>query len=451
MSERSEMLANEKIGKLLFKLSVPATVGMMVQALYNLVDTIFVGRVSMLAIAGIGIVLPIQMIVMAIAQAIGIGGASIISRSLGAKDIERAEKTMGNIFTLVLTMSFSIAFFGSIFLEEILRAFGATENILPYSMDYLSIIFLGTIFFSFAMASNNVVRAEGNAKIAMITMFISAGLNIILDPIFIFAFQMGVRGVAIATVLAQASTATYLAYYFVSGKSSMKVQVKYLKLDLRIVKETFAIGSAAFARQVAGSMMTVILNHNLAIYGGDVAIAAYSVIYRLLMFTAMPIFGVVQGLQPIVGFNYGAKQFERVKEAVRLAVVVTTAIATVGFLMLMVFTGFFIGLFNKDPEMMAIGIKATRMIVFALPLVGFQMVGASLFQSIGKALPAFILSLSRQTLFLIPLVLALPLFWGLIGIWIAFPLADSLAFGITLFMVAKEMKVLNQQVVVTEK
>lgn len=442
MGNHSEMLANEKIGRLLFKLSAPAIVGMIVQALYNLVDAIFIGRgLGVLAIGGIAIVFPIQMLIMAVAQTIGIGGASIISRSMGSGDIKRAEKTMGNVFSLVVIISVVVTVFGSIFILPILKLFGATENILPYSLEYLRIIFLGTIFFTFAMATNNVVRAEGNAKVAMFTMLISAGLNIFLDPIFIFGLKMGVAGAALATVIAQATTAIYLVYYFLSGKSEMRFHSKDLKLNRDILKETFAIGAAAFFRQVAGSIMAVILNNLLVFYGGDVSIAVFGVINRLLMFTFMPMFGIVQGLQPIVGFNYGAKQFRRVKEAIDLSILITTIMSTLGFLILMSSPHVLLGIFNKDMNFINHGKHAIRIIVLAFPLIGFQIVGASMFQAIGKAVPSLILSMSRQILFFIPLVLILPLFFQLNGVWLAFPAADILSFLITLILFAREMKI----------
>ncbi|KAB3524964.1 MATE family efflux transporter [Alkaliphilus serpentinus] len=443
--QHSKMLGTEKISKLLIKMSAPAIVGMMVQALYNLVDTIFVGRgVGTMAIAGLTIAFPIQMLVMAIAQTIGIGGASIISRSLGAGDKERAERTMGNIFMLVIAISSFTAIFGMIFIEPILKLFGATDTILPYSIEYMRVILLGTVFFTFAVASNSIVRSEGNAKVAMYTMLISAGLNIILDPIFIFVFKMGIAGAAIATVLAQASTAIYLVFYFIYGKSTLTFKVKNLKPDFKIISETFIIGASSFARQVSGSFIAIILNNTLSFYGGDLAIAAYGIINRLMMFIFMPLFGVVQGLQPIVGYNYGAKQFHRVKETIYLSFKATTVMATTGFVFLLVFPEFLMSIFSKDKELLDFAVSAIRIIVFALPLIGVQVVGASMYQAIGKAIPSIVLSMSRQVLFLIPLVLILPLFFKLQGVWIAFPIADLLSTLVTITLVAREFRLFNQ-------
>lgn len=456
MDERSAMLGNEKIWRLLIKLSVPAMIGMIVQALYNVVDTIFVGQgVGVMAIAGISVAFPIQMMVMAFSQMFGIGGASIISRSLGEGNVEKAEKTMGNVFALVLIMSAIISVLGSIFVEPLLRLFGATDEILPYAAAYISIILKGTIFFSFSMASNNIVRSEGNAKTAMTTMLISAGLNLILDPIFIFdtvpvlnipGLDLGIRGGALATVISQATTAIYLTFYFLRGKSTVSFSVKNLKLEFAIVKEIITIGFASFTRQIASSLMAIAINNSLATYGGSMSIAVYGVIMKLLQFSVMPLLGIVQGLQPIIGFNFGAKQLERVKEGIKLGIAAAVTLATVAYLAIMIFPEAIISIFSDDAQLQTSGVHAVRVVMLVMPLVGFQVVGASYFQAVGKAIPSLILSMSRQILFLIPLVLILPLFFELEGVWVAFPTADILSIAVTFFVLRRDMKILNQQI-----
>lgn len=446
MNEHSEILDKEKIGKLLFKLSAPAMVGMLVQAMYNIVDTIFVGRaVGFMGIAGLTIVFPIQILVMAFAQTIGIGGASIISRSLGAGDMERANKTFGNIISLVILISAAVMLIGGFYLEPVLRIFGATESILPYSAEYLSIILFGTFFFVLAVACNNVARAEGNAKVAMNTMLISAGLNIVLDPIFIFGLNMGIRGAALATVLAQASMSLYLIYYFLSGKSTLILKLENMKLNANILRETLAIGASSFTRQASASIMVVIINNSLAFYGGDLTIAVFGVINRLLMIAFMPMFGIVQGLQPIIGFNYGAGKPDRVRRSIQLSVLVTTGMSVFAFLCFMLFPEFLIRVFSSEQELIQLGTEAIRIITLALPLVGYQLIGAGIYQALGKPLPALVLSMSRQVLFFIPLVLLLPLFFQLQGIWMAFPTADLLAFIVTYVLVRGEMRMLQEE------
>jgi putative MATE family efflux protein len=447
VDERSHMLANEKISKLLLKLSVPAIIGMLVQAFYNLVDTIFVGHAygtdSIQAIAGIAVAFPIQMIGMAVSLAIGIGGASIISRRMGEREMQKANKTFSNLIFLSILSSFLITGAGIYFIVPLLKIFGATDTILPYSLDYLEVILYGTVLFSLAMVTNAVARSEGNAKVAMASMMISGGLNIILDPVFIFGFGMGIRGAAIATVLAQAIGVIYITRYFLSGNSTLRFHPADLKPDIKIIKEVLAIGASPFARNVSSSFMVIILNNLLAFYGGDIAIAVFGIISKLLMFTLMPMFGIIQGLQPIVGFNYGAKNFERVKESVKLAILVTTGMSIAGFLLIYLFPEQLFSIFSADHQLIIEGKYAVRIVVMATPLVGFQVVGGALYQALGKAKPSLFLSMCRQVLFLIPLVLILPKYLELIGVWAAFPLADTLAFTVTLIMVIREFKLLS--------
>ncbi len=450
---RSKILGTESIGKLLLKLSLPATVGMLVQALYNLVDTIFVGQgVGRLGIAGIAVVFPITMLVMAISMTIGVGGASVVSRALGAGDPKKASRIAGNVFTLAFVFSI-VVMSGYPFIEQVLKIFGATPGVLPYAKQYLFVIIFGVPFILFSMAGNNLVRAEGNAKTAMVTMLIGAITNMILDPIFIFGLKMGISGAALATVVGQCMSFLYLLFYFVSGKSSIKIHLHDFLLHWKIVGEMLAVGSAAFARQVASSLMVAILNNSFKVYGGDVALAVFGVVFRLMMFVLMPMFGVIQGMQPIAGYNYGAKRIERVKSVVWFSVLITTLVGLLGFFVMMVFPDAVFRMFSSDVELRKMGIPAMRIIVVTLPIVGFQVVGGGFYQALGKALPSLILSMSRQILFLIPLVLILPHFYGLNGVWASFPLADALAFLFTIVMMVLEWRELTrmQRVVKTLK
>jgi len=433
--KNNHILADDNIGKLLFRLSAPATLGMFVMALYNVVDTIFIGHsVGKLGIAGISIVFPFQMFVMAIGQTLGIGGASLISRSLGAGNIEKAEKTLGNVIFSVVIFGISLAIFGSFFIDKILLVFGATETILPYAREYMQIILFGTILFTFLMSSNNIIRSEGKAKVAMGTMIISAVLNIILDPIFIFSFKMGVRGAAIATVIAQFISVIYIVFFFCSGKSVLKFKLINLKFNIPILKEVFAIGASAFARQSAQSFLIIVLNNSLGLYGGDISIAVFGVVSKLIRFIIMPIFGIAQGLQPIAGFNYGAKQYGKAWKALKLALFSGVTISTLGSLLVISIPGTLMKIFTNDTLLINEGVHSLKIFILAFPLVGFQVVGATVFQAFGKAIPALFLSLSRQILFLIPLILILPGFFHLDGIWFAFPVSDVLATIVTLMM-----------------
>ena len=443
MKQLTARLGEERISKLLVNLSVPATIGMMVNALYNLVDTIFVGRgVGALAIGGLTIAFPIQMFIMAFAQMIGIGAASAISRSLGAKDIEKADYVAGNSFLCIIVLSSIIAAIGLIFTEPMLRFFGSTETILPYAKDYITIILWGSVFFSFAMSSNNLIRAEGNAKVAMATMLIGAILNIILDPIFIFVFKMGVKGAALATVISKFISFLYVLTYLYSGKSSLKVKLHHLKPKMHIIIEILTVGFASFARHVTGSVVAIVVNNSLRIFGGDMALIIVGIVHRVTMFVFMPLFGVIQGMQPIVGFNYGAKKLDRVKEAIKLSLIVTTAIATFGWLIIELFPFSIISVFTRDAEIIEKGSTIMRIVISVIPVIGIQIVGAALFQSLGKAVPSLILALLRQVLLFIPLVIILPrvLGLGLLGIWIAYPSADILSVVLTVLFLRSELK-----------
>jgi len=435
MADHSSQLGTMPIRSLLIKMSAPAMVGLMVQATYNLTDTIFVGRgVGSLGIAGIAISFPIQIMVMAIAQLFGIGCSSIVSRRLGAGDREQAKHALGNLFTLVIGFSAFIAIFGSLFLPSLLKLFRATEGILPYATDYSRTILLGTPFFMFAMATNAIVRAEGNARVAMWTMIISGLLNIVLDPLFIYGFHLGIRGAALATVLAQATTVIYLIYYFFGGRSSLRPGPRHFLLKGSIVREATAVGLGSGLRSAASSFTVIILNASLAIHGGDIAIATFGVINRIIMFMFLPMFGIIQGMLPIVGYNYGANQPERVRQVVRLSNIVTTIMSTGTTILLLAVPAVLLRIFTQDSEVIAMGTPAMRIVILAFPTVGFQVVAAGMFQALGKAIPALMLALLRQVILLTPLIVLLPRYLGLNGVWISFPIADGAAALITGWM-----------------
>ncbi len=440
----TEKLGHEKIGKLLLNLSAPAIIGMLAISVYNLADTIFVARgVGTWALAGVSVALPIQMLIAAAGMVMGVGASSIISRSLGAGDTQKAEKTLGSMFFLVFLSSAFLTSLGVIFLNPLLKIFGATNEIIPFASDYMKIMFGGSFFSAMAMASNNVIRAEGKAKTAMIVMVSGIILNLILDPIFIFVFHWGVKGAALATVFSYMVSVCIVFFYFFCGRSSLKVRLKNIKFDLPITKEIFKIGSSSFARQASGSVFAMVVNNSLAFYGGSLAIAAFGIVNRALMFTIMPLFGIIQGAQPIIGFNYGAKKYERVRQATFLSIKVATIIASTSFLILMFGSSWIIKIFTNDGELIPLAVKATRLVVLMLPLIGFQVIAGGLYQSIGKARPALFISILRPIILLVPLVLVLPLFFKLNGVWLAFPIADFSAAIITYFMLRKEMRLLR--------
>ncbi|MBN8237085.1 MATE family efflux transporter [Halobacillus kuroshimensis] len=439
MKEQSQRLGTQPIPKLLANLSIPAMIGMFVMALYNVIDTLFIARgVGILGVSGVSIGFPVMMIIMAIAAAVGIGGASVISRRLGADKKDEADLVFGNVLIMIVLIS-SVGFIGAFtFLEPLLTIFGATENIMPYAKDYLFPIMVGSLFFSFAFATNNIIRSEGNSRFAMITMIIPAVLNIILDPIFIFGLDMGVQGASIATVISQATVSIVVLNYFLKGKSSLTVRRAALKLQTKIIKEIITIGMPAFIRQVAGSAMMIAINLMLIKFGGEFEVGVFGIVQKLAMFTIMPMIGVLQGMQPIIGYNYGAQNYERLKETVKLGMKVVTIISGGIFVLMMAFPNVLMMIFTGDQATIETGAHAIRIMFAFAVLIGAQVVSGGLYQALGMAKPAMILSMARQVLFLIPLVLILPNFFGVTGVWLAFPAADLLAFILSMIFLYRD-------------
>lgn len=441
-----DILASDHLGRLLAKLSVPAMVGMMVMVLYNVVDMIFVGRwVGAQGIAGISIAFPIQLFVMAIGQMLGFGGASVISRALGMGERGRADRTLGNVILCALVFSAALVTVGGFFLDPLLRLFGATDTLLPYARDYMGIILFGSIFFAFGLSTNNLIRAEGRAMTAMITMLIAAVLNIFFDAVFIVGLGWGLKGAAAATVLAQAVSAIYLAYYYLSGRSRIHFRLSSFKPDFPLLGEIFAVGSAAFARHAASAAFVVVLNNSLAFYGGDLSVAVFGVLNRLLLFCMMPIMGIAQGVQPIAGFNYGAGRLDKTRRIVGIGMVSATAVSLVGFVLLMAFPRPFIGIFSRDTALIEQATFALRLMFLGVPFIGYGVIGATLFQAIGKALPGLMLTLTRQCFFLIPVVLVLPRFIGLKGIWLSFPISDVMAAAVTFILLRRQYRAFERE------
>lgn len=438
--ERSE-LGRAPVGRLLIRMSIPATLGMIVNGLYNLVDTIFIGRgVGTEAIGGLALALPAQMMIMTIGLSIGQGAASVVSRNLGSGDDDRACRAAGNAFGLSLFFGMAILVLGTVFLDELLNLLGATEALRIHAHSYLSIILAGSPFIALAMCSNNLLRSEGKAKASMTTMLIGIVANIILDPFFIFVLKLGVAGAAWATVIGQFLAFLYSSWWFIARKTIVKVHIKHWLIQTDVIREIIVLGIPAFIRQSGQSVLTVILNNLLAVYGGDIYITAYGVINRLLMFLLMPLFGTVQGFQPIAGFNYGAKLFHRVRRILSISLIYATIYTSAGFIVLFFFPRFFAGIFTTDVYLLDTIAYVMRFIVAAFPLIGFQIIGSTYFMVIGKSLPSLILNLSRQILFCIPLILILPQFFGMTGILVSFPIADCLAAVLTLICLRPEVK-----------
>lgn len=441
-----ELLAKEKVGKLLLKYSVPAIIGMIVNALYNVVDRIFIGNIEgigSLAIAGVGVTMPITTIILGFAMLVGVGSTTTISIRLGQGKKEEASKVIGNAITLAIIISIILTILGLVFGDIILIRFGASDGTLYYAKAYINIILLGTIFNMVAFALNNTIRGDGNPKLAAMIMIIGCVTNIILDAVLIFIFNMGIQGAAIATVISQLVTAIIGIIYYVSGKSNLRFYKSSLKLDRKITLKILSIGAAPFAMQIAASFVQIISNNVLKAYGTDLAIGAMATISSVSLMCLMPIFGINQGAQPIIGFNYGAKQEKRAQEAFKLSAKVATIILVVSFIIVQLFPEAIIGIFNKDPKFMDISIKGMRIYLLMLPIVGISITGSNYIQSIGEAKTAMFLSLLRQVILLAPFIIILPRVFnlGLDGVWIAQPVSDILSTTITVFILAKHMKV----------
>lgn len=434
-------LGEKSIGKLLWEFSLPAVTGMMVNALYNVVDSIFVGNgVGELGLAAVTIAFPIMIILMAFGMLVGIGATAQISLSIGKRNKEEAERILGNAFSLALIIAVSLSFIIIIFLDPILIVLGAEPAILPYARDFTKIIVGGSIFTFIGFGLNNIIRAEGSPKTAMATMLISAILNTILNPLFIFVFKMGISGSAWATVISQSTSAIWVMAYFLGPRGYLRFRLANLKLDMQIIRTIFAIGMSPFFMQIAASVVTVLYNYSLLVHGGELAIAAMGIINRVSMLMLMPIFGISQGVQPIIGYNYGAGNYDRVIEALKKATFAATAVAVAGFMVIEVFNVQIIRLFNNNPGLVEVGAGGMRVFLAMLPIIGFQIVGSTYFQAIGKAKQSLLLSMSRQVLILIPMIVILPQIFGLKGIWLASPIADFTSSALTALLLIREIR-----------
>lgn len=444
---REHRMATESIPRLFFSFSLPAITGMLVQALYNIVDRFFIGQIpgtGKIAIGGIGVSLPITFILMGFTMLFGIGGGANISIYLGKKDKTTARKILANVLIMLFLTAFFLNGWMLLRLESVLKIFGATAENLPYASGYLRIILIGNYWNTFAFAFNHLIRAEGNPKFAMYSMLLGAISNIILDPLFIFVFKMGVEGAAYATIIAQFLSFSRGLSYYLSGKNLVHLKREDMHLDYRILSMIVAIGISPFFIQIAGSVVGALLNNNLRIYGGTLAQGAYAIINSISTLFFMPVFGMNQGMQPIVGFNYGAGNYKRVKETVRVAILSATVLMSAGWVLVQFFPHVLVGVMTPDPELFELTIQGLRPFLFMMLIAGFQIISSNFFQSIGKARISFILSLSRQVFLLAPLVFFLPRFFGLQGVWFAQPIADGLASLITLVFLLREFKDLER-------
>lgn len=449
----SEALGSEPIGKLLIQQAVPASIGILVMSLNVLIDSIFVGNwIGSIAFASINVVLPVSFFIGAIGMSIGVGGSSIISRALGANTKEKALKTFGNQVSLGFLFMVSLVVLGLIFVDDIIPRFGGKGDIFEPAKIYYTIILYGVPILGFAMMGNTVIRAEGKPKFAMTAMIIPTISNLFLDYIFIKVLDMGMQGAAWATTGSYLACFLYIFWFFSSKNSELKIGFRHLRLQKDIVSEIAKLGGVTLSRQAVVSITYLLMNNILYDLGQEGLVAVYAIIGRMLMFALFPVFGVTQGFLPIAGYNYGAHQYARVRETINTAIKYAAIIATLVFIGLMIFPSEITSLFlsndpNLKPKELALNqfvlshtATPMRWVFAATPIIALQLIGAAYFQAAGKAIPALLLTLSRQGFFFIPLVLILPKFYGELGVWISFPIADILSTIVTGYFLNREVR-----------
>lgn len=444
--KRTTELAEANIGRLMLKYFVPAFIGVFVNALYNIVDRIFIGQgVGAEALSGISVIFPVMLIMMGFGMLIGIGAGVLVSINLGRRDHQRAEHILGTGFLLMLAVSVLIMIIGFAIKKPMLQLFGATDQTFGYANDYLNIILIGVVFQVVGFSLNNIIRSEGNVRIAMYSMLISAGTNLVLDPIFIFGLGMGVKGAAWATVFSMMVLSVWVIAHFRSKRSVIRLRWEHVAIDWTITREIMAIGMAPFAMQIAGSFVQGLLNKRLIDLGGDLAVGAMGIINSVATMVIMTIVAINMASQPIIGFNYGAQEARRVKDTLRYSLIAATIIAIGAFTLIEAIPGLIVILFNRDSqELYDLTVDGLRIIILAWPFVGFQVVAGHFFQSVGKAKIAMFLTLLRQVIVLLPLLLILPRWYGLNGIWAAFPVSDTISAMIVSVFLLREWRNLDK-------
>lgn len=441
MEVSSRELAKKDIKTLLIKQSVPASIGILFMTVNMLIDTIFVGRwIGSLAIAALSVVMPITFFISSLGMAIGTGGSSVLSRALGAKNKEKALSTFAHQLMMTFGMSSLFVVFGLFFSDEILYVFGAKGAITEPAREFFFPILIAVPFQALCMMGNSVIRAEDKSRHAMISMIISAATNIVLDILFIKILGWGVFGAALATAFSFFLCFAYILWFFIY-RSELRPQWKHFTWHNEIAGEITSLSFVTFARQGVISVLAVILNHTLFAQGGEHAVTVYGIISRMLMFALFPVLGITQGFLPIAGYNYGANNHQRVRESVSLSIKYAGGLAISIFIVILVFARPITAIFTTDPAIIRDTPEALRWVFAASPIIAVQLIGAAYFQAAGKATKALLLTLSKQGFFLIPLVLILPQFFGIFGVWVAFPIADVLSTIVTGIFLKKEMSV----------
>lgn len=421
-------LGTENIGKLLMQYAVPAIIAMTASSLYNMVDSIFIGHgVGTMAISGLALTFPLMNLAAAFGSLVGVGAATLISVKLGQKDHDTAQRVLGNVFVLNILLGVAFTVIVMAFLDPILYFFGGSDETVGYARDYMYIILLGNTITHLYLGLNAVLRSSGHPQKAMYATIATVIINTILDPVFIYGFGWGIRGAAIATIVAQIISLMWQLWIFSSKEELLHFHRGIFRLKRKIVFDSLAIGMSPFLMNMAACFIVILINQGLKKYGGDLAIGAFGIVNRLVFIIVMIVMGLNQGMQPIAGYNFGAKQYERVTKTLKLTIIYATGVTTFGFIIGMLFSDTVVGIFTSDAELIELSAKGLRIVVMFFPIIGFQMVTANFFQSIGMASKAIFLSLTRQMVVLLPCLLILPRFFGAAGVWYSMPISDLLA------------------------
>lgn len=437
-------LGTKPVGQLLMQYALPAIVAMVASSLYNMVDSIFIGQgVGAMAISGLAITFPLMNLSAAFGAAIGVGSATFLSVKLGQRDYGIANVILGNCVALNILIGVLFGVIGLLFLDPILRFFGASDNTLPFARDYMEIILLGNAVTHLYLGLNAVLRAEGKPRAAMNLTIFTVIFNAILDPLFIYTMGLGIRGAAYATIISQLLALCWQWRMFRNKNGLLHLEYSKVRIQSKIVSNILSIGVSPFAMNACACFVVIFINNSLASYGGDMAVGAYGIANRVAFVFVMITIGVCQGMQPISGYNYGAQNYNRLREVLKLAVIAGTSVCAFGFLLCMICPRFVARLFTTDETLIGMSVVALRYMMSMFCIIGAQMVITNFFQSIGKAKVSIFLSLSRQLLFLVPALYFLPKWWGLEGVWLAMPFSDALAALVAYLMLWAYMKKLK--------
>lgn len=445
MKAQNTNLAQDSVGKLLIKLALPAITSQIVNMLYNIVDRIYIGHIPDIgtqALTGVGVCLPLIMVISAFASLASMGGAPRASIAMGRGNKEESERIMGNCFGILLIISVILTIVFTLFSRDLLLIFGASENTIEYSMDYMKIYVVGTVFVQVALGMNAFITAQGFATMSMVTVLIGAILNTILDPIFIFGFDMGVKGAALATIISQAVSAIWVLSFLISKKTGWKLQLKHMKLQPKVFLPCLALGLAPFIMQSTESLIAICFNSSLLKYGGDIAVGSMTVLASIMQFCMLPLQGLTQGAQPIISYNYGAKNADRVKKAFGILLRCCLTYSFTLWILIMLLPKLFIGIFTPDVQLMDYAVKVVRIYMAASGIFGIQIACQQTFIALGNAKASLFLAILRKIILLIPLIFILPLFFEdkVSAVFLAEPIADALAVTVTSILFTVQFK-----------